>query len=70
MSWWGDWLTIEHVPSGMTARADFGRSMVKRRDECRKIIRGKLWHLEHGAEAQDATDAQRAIAARILSSQK
>lgn len=67
---WGVFVAIEHVPSGMTARADFGRSMVKMRDECRKIIRGKLWHLEHGAEAQSPTEAQRAIADHILGNAK
>lgn len=61
-----NFVTIEHVPSGMTARADFSRSTVKMRDECRKIIRGKLWHLEHGTETQAPTEAQRAIAARLL----
>lgn len=67
---WGDWLTIEHVPSGMTARADFGLNMVKMRDECRKILRGKLWHLEHGAETHQPTEAQRDIAARILAAKR
>lgn len=68
MSWYRrEFLRIEHTPSGMTAEADFGRSMVKRRDECRRMLRGKLWSLEHGAEPEAATDAQRAIADRILS---
>lgn len=67
MSWYRrEFLRIEDTPSGMTAEADFGRSMVMRRDECRRILRGKLWHLENGVEKMEATDAQRAIAARIL----
>ncbi len=67
MSWYRrEFLRIEHAPPGMTAEADFGRSMVKRRDECRRMLCGKPWHLENGVETIEATGAQRAIAARIL----
>lgn len=57
---------VEHLPTGLTAVSDSTRSQVKNVRECISVLRGKLWHLEHGAETTTATDAQRAIAARIL----
>lgn len=63
---WDGYVRLTHLPTGLTAHADFGRSTVKRRDACKSVLRGKLWHLEHGADAQTPTEAQRAIAARLL----
>lgn len=66
---WGpqNFVRVEHLPSGMTAYSDSSRSNVRCKKECMGILRGKLWSLEHGAEPEAATAAQRAIAERILS---
>lgn len=61
-----NYVKVEHLPTGMTAYADHERSLLKCKTTCISIVRGKLWHLEHGADETTATDAQRAIAARIL----
>lgn len=69
---WGpqNFVRVEHLPSGMTAGGDFTRSNVKCKAACMSMLRGKLWSLEHGVEPEAATDAQRAIAARILNKTK
>ncbi len=66
--WWGkmNFARIVHEPSGMAASADFSRSNVKCLAACRSMLKGKLWHLEHGADQPPATDAQKDIAAFIL----
>lgn len=64
--WSRDFVKIEHLPTGLAAVSDRSRSNFKNKADCMSILRGKLWHLENGAETITATDAQRAIAARIL----
>lgn len=69
MGWWGpeNFVRIEHLPSGMSTRADFTRSMYRCKLACESMLRGKLWSLERAAEPEPpATDAQRAIADHIL----
>lgn len=65
---WGpqNFVQMEHLPSGMTTRADFTRSMYRCKLACESMLRGKLWSLEHAAEPEPITDAQREIADRIL----
>ncbi len=61
-----NFVQIEHLPSGMTTRADFTRSMFRCKEACVMMLRGKLWSLERAAETGPVPDAQRAIADHIL----
>lgn len=65
---WGpqNYVAMTHEPSGMAVKADYTRSNFRCLQTCKAMLRGKLWSLEHGADIEPPTEAQRAIADAVL----
>lgn len=70
MTWYRDRVEITHEPSGLKVTSNIDRSMVKSRASCMRMIKGQLWSLEHGTDQIEPTEAQIAIAERILAKRK
>lgn len=59
-------VTLTHTPTGFVFEANCERSQARQRVACYSMLRGKLWCLERATEKPPATEAQKAIADRIL----